>query len=257
MAEETALDKRKSSELSEVPDFLKGVTGKTGMEHVTRDDMQIPRIALAQGLSPQIDPEKPEFIEGLRKGEMFNSLNRDLYGKGPIRFTVLRADPPRYIEFIPRSEGGGVRDMNVPPNDPRTQFRKGPNNEPLPPIATKFYDFLILTFPLGENPIQNVMALSLKSSMLGLAKNLNTMMMQRNKPSFTGLYELGTASKTNAKGTFSVFTIKNLGWVRDEKEFRVAEAMHRELQGKSIVIDREPGSDDDIEFAEPTAAGEM
>ena len=48
-------------------------------------------------MSPQIDDTKPEhYIEDLKKGDMFNSLTGIIYGKGPLLFTVVRADPPRW-----------------------------------------------------------------------------------------------------------------------------------------------------------------
>lgn len=206
-----------------------------GTEHLTKDDLKMPRIALAQQMSPQLDEGNAQFIEGLKQGDMFNSVTEEIIGKGPITFTVVRCDPPRYVEFNPREQGGGVKDPNVAPHDPRTQF--GPNGEI--PIATKFYDFIIARTDkpdLSWN--ERLVALSLKSTGLKVAKQLNTFMKLRNAPIFSGNYSLGVVKEENAKGKFYNFTVKNAGWI-DEASYKQAEAAFEMLKDRVVVIDRE------------------
>src|SRR5262245_23506348 len=95
-----------------IPDYLKDEQS-AGLDHLGEADIQIPRLLISQGLSPQLDPGKPVYIEDLKQGQMFNSLSGHIYGKGPIYICVVRADPPRWVEFIPRDQGGGVKDPAV------------------------------------------------------------------------------------------------------------------------------------------------
>lgn len=224
----------------ERPSFIpKGDT--RGTDHITKNDLQMPRLALGQGLTPQVSEGK----DGFTVGVLFNSLTEEIYGKGPIEFTVVRADPPRYVEFIPRDEGGGVRDPNVPPNDPRTKFTMDGNGKPVPPIATKYYDFIIMMLPVGDDPMSNLIALSLKGSGLKVAQRLNALMKLRNMPSFGGRYSLVSAMDKNAKGTFAVYRITNAGNITDEPTYRLAEQAYELLKDKTLVIDREPGDEPD------------
>jgi hypothetical protein len=204
----------------------------------------MPRIALAQGLSPQIKRGDAKYIEGLQLGDMFDDLTGTNFGVGPLDFTVVRADKPRFVEFYPRSEGGGIKDLNVPAGDPRTEF--GPNGEP--PAATKFYDFVVMLLPTRE-----LIALSFKSSGLKIARQLNALMKLRGAASFAGRYTLTSVEEKNSKGEFYNFRVKNSsvvdeaaskkGWVSKEV-YEEAAAIYEAIKDRALVIDREPGSDD-------------
>jgi hypothetical protein len=226
-----------------------------GTEHLTKDDMQMPRLALAQQMSPELVEGDPKFIDGLKSGQMFNSLTGHIYGKGPIEFTILRADPPRWVEFVPREEGGGVKDPNVPHNDPRTQFTTDAAGKSVPPVATMFYDFVVLLLDNME-PV----ALSFKSTGLKVARQLNSLMKMRNAPCFAGKYKLGTTMAKNAQGVFSVYTVSNsdiasphsavgpdgkllTGWV-NEPIFKQAEQLFEAFKDKVLVIDRDQAAAD-------------
>ncbi len=188
--------------------------GLLGNEGIGREDILMPRLGLAQKMSPEIDMTNPRYIDGLKFTEMFNSMTKQNYGTGPLHFLVLRRYDPRYIEFKPIDEGGGIVDRNVPPNDPRTKF--GPNGEK--PVATMFYDFVILLLNnlSFDEPLQNVIGFSLKSSGIKAAKHLNFLINQRGKKLICkGIYSVTTGHEVDKKsqGTYAVFKIKNAGWV--------------------------------------------
>lgn len=214
------------------PDFIE--TGRTGTEHLTRDDIQMPRMGLAQQMSPELVEGDAKYIDGLKIGMLFNNLTQQVYGVGPLHFCILRADPPRGVEFYPRTEGGGIKDPNVPLNDPRMQF--GPNGEP--PVATKFYDFIVMLLPSRE-----VIALSFKSTGLKVAKQLNGLISLRNAPLYAGKYEIMTTMTSNTKGRFAVFQVKNAKWVEDKETYDYAKAAFNNLADKVIIIDRNDDPD--------------
>lgn len=230
------------------PSFIE-VGDRSGTEHITRDDMQMPRLGLAQQMSPELVDDDPKFIPELKMGMMFNSLTKMIYGVGPLDFCVVRADPPRWVEFHPREEGGGVKDPNVPANDPRTVF--GPNGEP--PVATKFYDFVVMLLPSRE-----LIALSFKSTGLKVAKQLNGLIANRNAPLYAGKYSLMTNMTKNAKGRFAVFQVKNNAWVSDQETYELAKEYFANLKNKELRIEREGDTTFDVEAleAETLAAAE-
>jgi len=204
-----------------------------GTEHIQREDLQMPRLGLAQGLSPEIMPGDPKYIEGLAIGKMFNNLTKEIYGNGPLDFCVVRADPPRGIEFFPLEQGGGIKDFNVPLSDPRLQF--GPNGEK--PVATKFYDFVIMLLPTQE-----LIALSFKVTGIKVAKQLNALIKMRNAPLFAGKYKLSSVMTKNKSGTFAIFQVANAEWV-DELTYHRAEAIYEVLKDKTIHFEREMGDE--------------
>src|SRR3954466_13627597 len=50
-----------------------------GMRGLEMSEQLIPFISILQGLSPQINPSKPEFIQGAQLGMLFNTATKALY----------------------------------------------------------------------------------------------------------------------------------------------------------------------------------
>ena len=236
----------------ERPSFIKPGDHR-GTDHITKEDLQIPRLALAQGLTPQVAEGKEGFVTGV----LFNSQTEQVYGKGPIDFFIVRADKPRFIEFNPRDEGGGIKDMNVAPNDPRTKFTIDSEGKSVKPLATKFYDFIIAMLPLDADAMKSIISLSFKSSGLKMARNLNTLVKYRNAPLFAGVYRLTTKVEKNAKGIFSVYNVENAGWVGNhtamegEGAYKLAEGLFTSLADRVIVVDRTGDETDDADEFDP------
>lgn len=244
----------------ELPEYLRTENSGAGLENLDRNELKLPRLAIAQGLSPQLDPDKPEYIEDLRQGDMFNSVSGEVYGRGPFYFTVLRIEKPRHIEFRPREDGGGVLDMNVPAGDPRTKFTMDEDGNSVAPKATKFLDFLVAQLPLNpdapEEAMKSVMALSCKSTALKAAKVLNSLLMYRApKPTFAARFVVHTVKETNKKGTYWTFSIANApvagggGWIVDPREYGLSKSLHDMMQSAEVVVDRDVAVDDEV--AEP------
>jgi hypothetical protein len=245
---------------ADLPDYLQEAKPE-GVDHFTADDIELPRLGLAQKMSPEIDPEnKSKFIEGLQYGDFFNTVTKENYGPGPLEIVVLRSDPPKHIEFAPMKTGGGVIDMDVPPDDPRTKFTRGEDGKPVAPIATKFYNYVALLLPNGTTVKSPVMiGVSLKSTSIKTAKVLNMLISNRmGMPIYAGKYEIGQASQTNKKGVYKVYTVRNStingafnppgkpGWVSKEV-FDYAKQLFDQLKGRVITIDMETATHGDDE----------
>jgi hypothetical protein len=236
---------------TELPDYLAPTDKREGSEHIERDDMLLPRLALAQKISYELESSHEKFIDGLKEGELFNTVSKKIYGSGPIEFVIIRADKPRFVEFHPRASGGGIKDIDVPANDLRTQFTKGPSGETVPPVATKFYDFIVLLLPSTSGVTEpEMIGLSFKSTGLKTARLLNTLVQQRgNRPIYAGKYELGVAKAKNTKGIYQVYTVKNsslaspfsasdklTGWVSQDV-FAFAKEQFEAMKDKAVTID--------------------
>lgn len=257
--------KKESEELATIIPGMEGMIsterpagadeGTLGNEGIGRDDILMPRLGLAQKMSPEIDQtNQSRYIEGLQFTDMFHSLLKKSYGKGPLHFVILRRYNPRYIEFTPIDQGGGIKDMNVPPGDPRTVFTNGPNGERIKPVATMFYDYiiLILTDFNPAEPLQNVIALSLKSSGIKAAKYLNLLINQRGQKLICkGVYELRTGSETDKKtnGVYAVYKIKNAGWLTPDSPIeKIAIQMFESWKDRDANIDAEHPDVEDTSF---------
>lgn len=222
-----------------VPEFLRDKQDIRGREHITSDDIQMPRLAIAQGLSPEIQEGDPKFIEGLKFGQMFNSLTGKIYGKGPIEFYILKGNPPRGVEFNPREEGGGVKDRSVPLDDPRMQWGKDGEK----PVATLYYDYLIMLLPDEE-----IIGLSMKSTNIKVAKTLNGLIQMRQRAIFAGKYKISSVVQKNAKGTYGTFQISNSGWVEEEDTYEKLSGLFTQFKDQEVQIHDSEADEEKEEF---------
>jgi hypothetical protein len=183
-----------------------------GTEHLTSDDVLTPRLKLAQAMSPQVNRSNPDYVEGLGSGDFFNDITGHIYGRGPLRVSIIVSHPLHAIEFAPMSEGGGIIERNVPLTDPRVEWVGGEQ-----PQATKIYDY---TAWLHET--QELVVFSLMRSGYKMARQLNSLIrLRRNDkgfpaPVYQGLYFLTSASKPSKEGgTFEKWVFANQGNIDD------------------------------------------
>ena len=236
--------------LEAAPDYLK--KGKRGFEDTVQSDVMIPRLALAQALSPQVTEGDPRQIKDLKPGELFNSVTGQRYGK-KVFIQLLRKMPLRAMQFRSVDDGGGVLDPNVPRDDERLKWGTSGDKKADKPKATLFRDFLAVL--LHEDGQRELIALSFKSSGIKSAKELWGLAMGRNRDVFAGRFAIETGQKLDPKPHF-IYKVSNAQWV-SEADARNGEEMCEAVQ--AIQDDRidADGSDDADDFnpAEYEGAG--
>lgn len=223
-----------------------------GTENIGADDLRLPRLSIAQGMSPQMIPDEGQYIDGLKLGDLFNDLTNEIYGRGPITFVPVRRDVRR-IEFVPRAEGGGIVDLNVPADDPRNSWTTNEKNERVPPVATKFVEFVIVMLRPGKAP--EPIVLSIKDTNKHnrrAAEQLTAFIKLRNAPIYAGMYTVATSMQKKDNATYGVPVVKNAGFIpRDtpggEALYDYVKQFAESLEGKEIIINREPGDETDDE----------
>lgn len=77
----------------------------TGLENVTAKDQSIPRITILQGLSPQVNKNKLEYIKGAETGDICETGTGSLY-KELIFIPCFYARI--FLEWAPRESGKGL-----------------------------------------------------------------------------------------------------------------------------------------------------
>lgn len=111
MAKSKSVVKRKGTAAA-VPDQFGDLAGR-GMENVTGSDLLIPRLAIVQALSPQLDPSQPQYIEGAQIGHMCDVGTGDLFPDEIVFLPCFwRKD---YIEWAPRKSGKGLVQIHSSP----------------------------------------------------------------------------------------------------------------------------------------------
>ena len=208
-----------------LPAYLESSSGN-GLEHLGAEDVEMPRLSLAQAMSDQVNAAHSDHITGLAVGDFFNSVSGEVY-KQPLRFAILCAYIPRGMEFAPLEQGGGVVDRSVALNDPRMLF--GPNGEV--PIATRFYDYVLMLNPgAGEEMI----SMSLARSGVKAAKSLNGLARMRGTDIYTGIYTAESVAKTAQQGSYMTWRFRNSGFITEDLVERYR-ASHVSLKEAAVI----------------------
>lgn len=224
--------------LEQIPEWMREDVGnREGTEGIGKNDVQMPRLAIAQGLSPQLIRTNAAFIPDLRLGNLFNTLSGEVYGDGPIEIAIVRRDNPRWVEF---DEDRNMIDPDVPADDPRTAWRVV-DGERKPPIATQFYDFIIVKLDSGEP-----MVLSCARTAIPAAKRLNGLIMMRNPPIplYAGRYTIATSMDKNDQGEYGVFVVKNAGTIKNKIDYEYVKSLYHSFKNVTINVPREAGDEE-------------
>lgn len=233
-------------------------TDRSGKEDIRPDEIQLPRLTVAQGLHPQVVPGDSKYIQGLQIGKMFNDVTEEVYGTGPLTVVPIYRQVVR-IEFD-KNDRKVVVDREVPAGDPRLKWSKGtgPNGEDEKPRATEFVEFVSLLLQRGKEPERLVVSIkTTNKEMRSAAKLWTTYIDNRSGPIYSGLYKLTShiirgKNKQGQETMYGVFVVKNAGYIPADTQaggflLEYAKRFHEASIGKTFVVDREGAEDDEFD----------
>lgn len=216
------------------PAYIK--ESSAGHENIESRFIKPPALKLAQGTSPEIKRVKPEkFIEGLREGDLFDSLSHEIYGEGPIGVVIVNPLGHRNIEF---DKDGRVVEFDVPDNDARTQWTHGIDPETgapkrLKPRATTFLDFAILALLPGGR--RRLMTMSLKSTQLKKGGEILSTIAGNKLPCYA--YQWDTTAAGESKGDRTWYGYRFAQTWPTEDVYLEAEQLYLKLRGKIVEVE--------------------
>jgi hypothetical protein len=251
--------------VNEMPEYLRNLNPQEGFEEVRSGDIKIPRIALAQALTPQLEESEPNYIEGLKKGDFFNTISGERFGS-LVKIVPLLKFGTRIL-FESKDAGGGIlcrsddmkTGIGTPGGDCATckfaQFGSAKNGEGKGTACNEFYNFPVLIVGADDHiHPESLAVVSMKSSHIPAAQDLIAKARFRKAPMYTGVYSMQSKlKKFNANSAF-IPVIDNAGWVAEadmqgaKDSYEFARAVR--AQGRLKVDD--PKAD---EFPEPGSAG--
>lgn len=196
-----------------------------GLDNVTAADMLVPRLTLLQQLSPQLKKKDAAYIEGAEVGHICDVGTGEIFGTGPILFLPVyyRKD---YLEWAPRSSGGGLVNVH---SDPAIldQTTRNDRNQPILPngnLVAETAQFYGFNLSAGRR----MCFLPMASTQLKKARKWITLAAgeklkradgsEFTAPLFYRAYELGSAEESNAQGEWAGWTI-NRGPALPEMDF--------------------------------------
>ena len=245
----TAVAKAKQTAVS--TDVLDDILDMAGVGAAfDSSELQIPFVRVAQALSPQLNKKKPEYIDGLSNGDAFNNLTGQVW-KGEEGLVVVPCyQTTKYLEFVPREQGGGFRG-EIAPNDPVLQrtTRNG-GKEVLPngnELVKSDQHFCLIVDPDG---MTQPVVVDMKSTQLKVSRRWKTQIaMTKVKhpstgaiftpPVFATLWKLTTVEETNDKGDFFNWSVEKVGTVESRDLLLEAKAFRESVQRGQIKAQAE------------------
>lgn len=186
--------------LATIPEHLRADVGnRDGKDNVGQSDLLVPRLSLAQSMSPQMKRTSESYNPVLKEGQFFNSVTGEIYGETvtviPLHFFR------QYIEFTPPPDRKIVKiydNGEVPPSQDLA-FVDGQK-----PVVTEFKNRMSLLLQ-KDGSVQPVVV-SFKSSGLKVAKKWNYLIAEKNLPGYAYTYNLQSVAVPGDKGEY--FSVK-------------------------------------------------
>lgn len=232
-----------------IPEYLRAQIGnQEGSEDVGRDDVLIPRLCIAQDLTPQRKKHNENYNPDLELGDLFDSVTGEIYAKEgqPVQVVPLFFFK-NWIKFIPQSQGGGVAafyDQNNPPKAADTAWVDGN-----PPDVTEFKNRMVLLVREGQKP--RAMTVSFKSTGLKEAKKWNSLILDTKLPAYACTYALKSKVKIKGEQSWHIMQVEKSGFVPQEF-FSQAQEFFNQLKTAGYKVDT-TGLDTEAKGANPDA----
>lgn len=220
-----------------------------GLEDMEREDLIIPRIAIAQSTSKIVTDGE------LTVGALYNTITHESFrnadNKPCVEFVAIAFGKSRRLwdkddknnsvcmsNDAKVSVNGKVCATECPFN--AYNWSEGPKHERIAPACTMYYNYLSLIAPFeAELPV----SISMGRTSAKAAKNFNSFIVMTNDDLWGRVYALTTEKKENNKGVFFVFKVKAVDKPPQEV-FKRAEAMAVKMAGTSYVIhDEDAGAE--------------
>lgn len=261
----TAIARRESAPLpsaaavASLPAFMRQ-DADLGKENIGKDDIEIPRLKMMQGLSPELQE-----YDGLKSGYFFHPAAEFIFD-APFKAVPIFMDQ-RYILWRPRDVGGGIlarADDGVHWSPSSGEFTvqldkkdggdtvtwklaptvaqsglanwgtmnaKDPNS---PPAATLMYNFL-LAFP--DEPDLMPAVLSFQRSSIKMGRRFNTKLKTVRAPIFGTVWEFRSVEDHNSTGKdFFNIDVRSAGLVEDQAQYEMYRAMYETFSQKGLNI---------------------
>ena len=228
---DTAIAPKKKTEVvvSELDKLLEEDSG-AGLENFTTEDMQIPFIRILQALSPQLNKQDSLYIKGAEQGDIFNTVNQEIYKADEGVIVVPAYFEKKFLEFALRSTGGGfIRELSPTDGDINLTTREG-TIETLPSGNELVRTHQHLVIAKGANGEMAPAVLDMKKTQLKVSRRWNTLKNGIRLPSgkpmplYGTAWRLTTVSESNDQGTWYNYKLDRVTEITEDIQDMMLEA---------------------------------
>jgi hypothetical protein len=248
-----------------IPDFLqeasKQYEGK-GVSTLAEDNI-VPLVRILQALSPACNKRSPDYVPGAEPGHVLlkNASNPVINGEEGFIFQPCYFSKG-WTEWVPRDNGGGFAGMHAElPGTAKelTDAKTGRKSYAMPngnELVEQRSHVGFVIMPDGQAlPYVIPFTSSGHTISRGWMGKMGAKMLPNGgkAPSWACLYQLTTKERSNAAGTWFIFSIEDAGWVSDVTAFNRGAALYESFAAGDKTIEA-PENPDDGKRSEEDAA---
>ena len=215
----------------EMPEWMKGMEDDTrGSEEVGKDDLVLPRLAIVQAISPELDENDAAYIEGAKSGMLFNTLTRELMTE--ILVIPIKFEKP-YLLWRDRKKGGGFGGQfaTMEEAEDAVLSKEVPEEWDIVDTPTN----LCIAIPPDGKPYE--IAIPLPKSKAKVSRNWNSMIRLAGGPRFGRVYKITSVDDKNAAGDkYKNFKVEMAGFPSKEL-FKKAEELFELFSAGDYGVD--------------------
>lgn len=186
-----------------------------GNEGVTASDLEIPQLKLLQKMSPEVDKGQSSYVEGAEPGMIFNTLT----GKLSTTVNLINLRMTKDVSVFRKREFGGGGSGSFIGNFPTKAEAEAYLSDN--GLAVQEYDIADtakhLVIVLDDNGApESEAVIYMSSTKLRTSNKWNSELLMTKADRYASVWQLGVENLSNAKGTWSNFTIAFAGWCTPE-----------------------------------------
>jgi len=243
---------KKDAPLPMVMDFEQDEGG--GLNNLNAQDYAIPFIGILQSLSPQVKPVKAGGLEGAKIGMIFNTVTKELIDGDEGIDVIPCAYQKKWIEWKPRSAGGGFVKQHDTEDIMRSTTPDAKNDNYLPNgntvVPTANYFVIIIKKGVPETAV-----LSMTKTQITKSKKWNSIMSAikfvkkdgvslYTPPMYSHKYRLTTIEQEKSGFSWYGWEISNLGKLTDAEAPLYALAKKLNSEVEAGMVKAKPNSDE-------------
>ena len=213
-------------------------------------EMSMPFLQILQAMSPQVTRGQEQYIKEAQAGMFFNTVTKELYdGEAGINI-IFGSFKASYIEWVPRSQGGGFVNEYSDVDGARGLVAVDPDNnrviQPGSPIGTPGNHLSLthtrMAFVVSDDLTSGTPAIvSMTASQLGVSAQFNTRhkllefrnpqtgAMQKGPPLPLVMWKATTKLSQNEKGSWFSWNLEKKGFLH-EMEGGAVWSLYREVR---------------------------
>lgn len=256
-----------------------------GQDQVDNQDVAIPRLKLAQAMSPEVKD-----LKICEEGDLFHSITKEVIcKKGDMIEIVPIAQAKEYILWRDRKSGGGIMArakrvldggrIRYKWDKPNTKFddkvngqtkveyvtkvyidedglgawgSQLPGNAESPPAATEHFNWLFAIPSRGYE----LVAVTFSRTSAIKAKELGAMIKMGSAPLFARRFNLGSYMENKNNNTYANYGFRPAGFLtKDGPEFKMTKQLFDMFANKSFTVDME-GQDQEESHTQGSGTGQ-